>query len=128
MEQDENLDLSITCSSPVHGEPMACSEPPAVHKDDARDDAFKGLLLTLSHKMSQDNTGALAFTAECNLSAGPLTALDVLQAMMRKGVFSARSCGGLEEHLRRIERCDLAELVHSFREKYPELPPRKREQ
>ena len=108
--------------SPVHGQPTACSEPPPAH----RDDAFKDLLLQISQEMSHEDTSALAFTASCGSTGGNLSALGVLQALVRRGEFSARTCDKLGEDLRRIKRCDLAELVRGYVEKYPELPSEQR--
>ena len=110
--------------SPVHGHPTACSEPPPAH----RDDAFKDLLLHISQEMSHEDTSALAFTANrgTTIASGNLSALDVLQMLVRRGEFSARTCDKLGEDLRRIKRCDLAELVREYVEKYPELPSEQR--
>ena len=110
--------------SPIHREPTACSEPPVVQ----RDAAFKDLLLNVSQNLRQEDAAALAFAADCTVPAGATPpALEVLQALMRQGDFSARSCGRLDDHLRRINRCDLAALVETYIERYPEPPPARRE-
>lgn len=106
---DQELDTSPTVSL----EPMACSEPP-VH----REAAFTDLLLNLSHKMSSENVQELSFVTECGLT-GTLTALEVLKELRNQGVFSARSCANLDVYLRRIQRCDLADLVGQYMEVYP---------
>ena len=110
----QDLVQSVTALS----EPMACSEPPAVR----REDAFTDLLLTLSHKMSQDNAKELSFAGECSLPETP-AALDVLQDLRKGGVFSPQSCDNLAGLLRRIHRCDLADLVAQYMKDYPPDPP-----
>ena len=111
---DQDLVQSVTALP----EPMACSEPPALR----REDAFTDLLLTLSHKMSPDNAKELSFAAECSLPGTPTT-LDVLQDLRKRGVFSPQSCDHLEGLLRRIHRCDLADLVGRYMKDYPPDPP-----
>ena len=100
-------------------EPMACSEPSVAQ----RDDAFKALLLTLSHNLNQNNPSELAFAAGCNLSGSSLQPLDVLRQLRRQGVFSPTSCAKLEEHLRKIYRCDLADMVREYMDDHPDLDP-----
>ena len=104
--------------SPTPPEPMACSEPPPVH----RDDVFKELLLKLSHKMSQDNAHELSFMAESGLP-GTTTPLEVLIELQKQGVFSPRLCANLEGHLRKINRCDLADIVRQYMDAYPVTEP-----
>lgn len=104
--------------SPTPPEPMACSEPPPVH----RDDAFKELLLKLSQKMSQENARELSFMAESGLP-GTTTPLDVLIELQKQGVFSPRSCDYLEGHLRKISRWDLADVVRQYMDSYPVTEP-----
>ena len=89
--------------------PMACSEPPPVR----REDAFRDMLLTVAQKMTEENASELAFAASCNLS-GKLSALNVLEKLLREGVFSPYSCNNLEALLRRINRCDIADIVKSY--------------
>ena len=104
--------------SPFHHQPTACSEPHSPQ----RDDAFKDLLLHISQDMSSDDAAALAFTAtNGTTSGGSPSALEVLRLLVRRGEFSARSCGKLDGDLRRINRCDLAEHVREYMEKYPEI-------
>ena len=100
-------------STSLHSHPVVCSEPPPVD----RDEAFKDLLMNIARKMDRDNCSQLAYAAECNSAT---TALDVLRELENKGTFCARSCGRLEELLRRIERCDLAETVVRHRDSYPD--------
>ena len=114
MADDDN---SLT--SPVHNEPMACSEPPT----GGREDAFKDLLIDISQKMDKDNVNQLAFRAGCNLP-DTTSAIEVLKELRKKGVISPRSCVQLEELLRKIGRCDLGELVQEYNDDYP---PGKRE-
>ena len=100
-------------------EPMACSEP-SVH----RDEAFKSLLLRMSHKMSEQNTRDLAFVTECGVDGD---ALQVLEALRKQGVFSPFSCTNLEEHMRKIDRCDLADCVKEYMNAHPDgTPPREK--
>ena len=102
--------------SPLHRQPTACSEPPAL----TREDAFKDLLLHVSQNMSAEDTTALAFTASNGTTNGNhSSALEVLQLLVRQGEFSARAAGKLYGDLRRINRCDLADAVRSYIEKYP---------
>ena len=102
----------------IYSEPLACSETPVA----AREDAFKDLLLDISQKMSKDNVTALAYIADPAAPAGSsFSALELLQLLERQGTFSDRSCGKLEEHLRRIGRYDLAQSVQDYTERYPEI-------
>ena len=112
-------DDSLT--SPVHSEPMACSEPPTGD----REGAFKDLLIEISQKMDKDNANQLSFRAECNLPGTP-SAIEVLKELRKQGVFSPRSCANIEALLRKISRWDLADLVGEYMEKYPDPPPGKR--
>ena len=115
MEDDYSL------ASPVHREPMACSEPPIGD----RDDAFKDLLIEISQKMDNDNVNQLAFRVGCNLP-GTTPALEVLKELRKQGIISLRSCANLKALLRKISRCDLADLVVEYMEKYPDPPAGKR--
>lgn len=109
-------------SCAVNAEPMACSEPPIGD----REEAFKDLLLNVSQKMSKDNANQISFYAECNLPGTP-SALEVLLELRRVGAFSPRSCAHLEILLRKINRCDLADIVVEHMGKYPDPLHGKRE-
>ena len=117
---DQDLEPSPTA---LHGHPVVCSEPPPIN----RDEPFKQLLLTLARKMDRNNSSELAYAAGCNLPETAPPALEVLRELEKQGSFSARCCSNLENLLRRIDRCDLAELVVKHMESFPDLPQAKSE-
>ena len=85
---------------------------------------FKSLLLRMSHKMSEQKTRDLAFVTECGVEGD---ALQVLKVLWKQGVFSPFSCTILEEHLRKINRCDLhvADCVKEDMNAHPDGTPPK---
>ena len=84
----------------------------------SRDDAFKDLLMKLSHNMSDENVQDLLMVGDLQWPVGPAAqlpkAINVLQALWQQGKFSPASCENMDGILRRISRCDLAELVHRY--------------
>ena len=71
-----------------------------------REEAFKGVLLKLSHNLRQENVRDLAVLGSVTSSE---TAIDVLKKLWEKGYFSPNSCAGLDKLLRDIDRYDLVE-------------------
>ena len=101
-----------------------CSEPPltAVPRR-SREDAFKDLLLKISHNMGGETVESLQFMGEIKRSGGPKpTAIDVLQTLRERGKFSPYSCRNLHRMLTEVHRCDLAELVSKYMDTYPPRP------
>ena len=47
-----------------------------------------------------------------------MSAIEVLQILRRRGMFSANSCANLRSLLVKINRCDLAEHVHQYMDAY----------
>ena len=92
----------------------------------SRDDAFNDLLVELSHKMSEVNVQELSVVGGLRLNSGyrapPPTALDVLLGLRNQGEFSPHCCARLSGHLRRIYRCDLADLVRDYMHVYATVP------
>lgn len=95
----------------------------------SRDDAFKDLLMKLSHNMGEEDVQSLLMVGDLRWHAGPGTqppkAITVLQALRNEGKISPGSCANLGSILRRIFRYDLGDLVHQYMDAYAETAEEK---
>ena len=87
----------------------------------SREDAFKDLLLKLSHNLADNDVDGLKFLDEIKLCKDEkkLSAIEVLQMLRERGKFSPNSCTNLYSMLTKINRHDLAALVKKYDDTYP---------
>ena len=101
--------------------PIACSEP---HLSRNRDQAFRDLLLKLSHKLDSENVDQLGFIANVPISdngGNKCTPLQLLYALWKGGSFCPFTCSRLHNLLTKIKRCDLVnDIVLEYMEYFPD--------
>ena len=98
-----------------------CNEPTPPVPRGSREEAFKYLLMELSHSMSQEDVDRLQFGADLRTTDGSKpTAINVLQMLIKRRKLSANSCTNLHKWLIGIQRHDLARDVQQYMDEYPQ--------
>lgn len=98
-----------------------CNEPTPPVPRGSREEAFKDLLMELSHSMYQEDVGRLQYCAGLLTTDGSKpTAIDVLRKLTERGKLSPYSCANLHKWLNDIQREDLARNVQQYMNEYPQ--------
>ena len=96
---------------------------PAQDPREAAEDNFNTLVINISEELEKKDVEKIRYLYKRDLGAGryKLSALEILEKLEEKGIFSFRRIFSLKRLLCRVYRLDLVRSVESYAEAHPSI-------